>query len=100
MNIKGIKHIRSHPTANSRSERKDLHIRERCPFFDILRIVICSEEIGDEELNEPAFKRKACCLHPRSKHRVDLISSSVTCKGYLEHCDVQTSSIHDNKPWT
>jgi hypothetical protein len=79
-----------HAASAYRSEGKDLHMEERCPFFEILRIVICSEVIGADQLSKPIFKRKACCMHPRSKHRTDTISSSATCGGYMEKCDVKS----------
>jgi hypothetical protein len=65
-------------------------VKEQCPFFEVLRIVIRSDVIGDDRLDELSFKKKACCTHPRSRHRIDMISSSAACGGYLEKCDLET----------
>jgi hypothetical protein len=84
-----------HAAPASRSDGKDLPVKERCPFFEILRIVIHSDEIGAEQLDKPTFKKKACCMHPHSKHRTNTISASATCAGYLQRCDIETPSWHD-----
>ncbi len=63
-------------------------MKDRCSFFEVLRIISGRAVRGEGQFVRPTFKKKACCMHPQSKHRIDTISPSATCKGNPKKYDI------------